>query len=181
MSLLPSRCRDNRSGFTLLEVIIAMAIMLVAFASILMVQRSSLNTSAKSKQMNVVGMLARNAMTMTEAEILGKPFSEIRPELSGQFEEPYQDYSWERKVKEIEFPNISALFQNPEAEDQAPPADGASNANVQEQMGKVIFNYLSKSIREITITVKWKRGAGEQSYVVAMYWVDFETPFSLTP
>ncbi|RYZ66424.1 MAG: type II secretion system protein [Proteobacteria bacterium] len=169
-------------AFTLLEVMIAMAIMLVAFASILMVERSSLNTTAKAKQMNVVGMLARNAMAMTETEITGKTFTEIQEETAGQFEPPFQDYTYVRKVKEIEFPNISALFQGGEDKDSAQAQNAEPGADaMQEQMGKVIFNYLSKAIREVTITIKWKRGAGEQNYTVAMYWVDFETPFSITP
>ena len=170
---------------------IAMAIMTVAFASILVIQSSSLNTSLKSKQQNVVAMLARNAMTMTEVEISGKPFSEVATELGAQFDPPFAEYSWERKIKEVKFPNLQALFAGQGGDGQN--ADGASGSSDNgaaadknndlstEMIGKIVTNYLSKALREVSITVKWKKGKGEQAYSVAMYWVDFDAPFQLTP
>jgi prepilin-type N-terminal cleavage/methylation domain-containing protein len=173
----------RNAGFTLLEVMIAMAIMTVAFASILVIQSSSLNTSLKAKQQNVVSMLARNALTQTEVLLSGKSFSEVPTELVGQFEDPFQDYSWERKIKEVKFPNLQALLSPEGGGEDGKSGDGAEGRNdvSTEMMGKLVTTYLSKALREITITVKWKKGKGEQSYSVGMYWVDFETPFQLTP
>lgn len=176
----------GQSGFTLLEVMIAMTIMLVAFASILAVESSSMNTSAKAKQMNIVGMLARNAMTQTEVEIQGKAFREINEEDSAQFEEPYQDYTWVRSVKEVKFPNLAGMFQagaqaQEGGENSAAMDAQEGNAALMEQMTKIVTNFLSKALREITITIKWKKGAGEQSYTVSMYWVDLNSDFQLQP
>ena len=56
----------NSKGFTLLEVMIAMAIMMVAFTAILMVESNSLNTSSRSKQMNLISMLAKNLISPAE-------------------------------------------------------------------------------------------------------------------
>lgn len=172
------RLLDSR-GFTLLEVMIAMTIMLVAFASILSVQSSSLNTSAKARQMNLVGMLAKSALVQTEVEMQGKAFKELGAEESGQFEEPYQEYTWERTIKEVKFPNLSALLSSQPSGEAAASEDG--NAAMMEQMSKLVTNFLSKALREVTITVKWRKGAGEQKYVVSMYWVDLNSDFQLSP
>lgn len=76
MKKLPGLIFDSK-GFTLLEVMIALAIMLVAFSSILAIQSSSMNSALKARQIHEVSVLARNAMIMTEVEIAGKKFEEI--------------------------------------------------------------------------------------------------------
>ncbi|MGK5085945.1 type II secretion system protein, partial [Bdellovibrionota bacterium FG-2] len=100
----PDQAKD--AGFTLLEVMIAMAIMLIALASILAVESSSINATHRAKQLNIVAMLAKGRMIKLESEFEGKSFSEFRKEDGGTFVEPYQDYRWTYKVKELAFPNI---------------------------------------------------------------------------
>lgn len=174
-----------QSGFTLLEVMIAMAIMLVAFSSILAIQSSSMSSALKSRQIHEVSMLARNAMAQTEVEISGKKFEDITEELSGQFDDPYQDYTWTRKIKEVKLPNLQGLSKAAQSASGGDAAaskdDEEKNSAIMEQMTKVITNFLSKAVREITITVQWKRGIQVQKYEVAMYWVDLNSDFQLNP
>ncbi len=170
------RLLRSRDGFTLLETMIAMAIMMVAFSSILMVQSSSINTSAKAKQMNVVAMLSRNLLIETEGLIETKKFEEIRSEEKGQFPDPYQDYTWTREVKEVTLPDLSALFAPPEGGAADPAAGGQST----ELLGKLVTNYLSKAVREVIVTITWKRGDGTQNFAVSMYWVDLNSAFQLS-
>ena len=162
---------ENR-GFTLLEVIIAMAIMVLAFASILAVEQGSINASARAKQMNVVGMLAKNQMVETEFKIEGKTFDEVRKEEAGTFPEPYSDYRWTTVVKELKFPKIGT-------------GGGAGGKAEQEgqmtdMLTKLLTNFLSKAIREVTVTVFWKRGKGEQNFALSTYWVDLNYEFKIT-
>jgi general secretion pathway protein I len=173
--------KNKESGFTLLETMIAMAIMMVAFASILMVQSSSINTVDKARQNTTVAMLARSKMIETESEIEGKKFSEIKEEETGTFKEPFQDYSWKREVKEIKFPNLN--FKSPSTSgdgNSGGSADADSGTDqVAELMAKLVSQYLSKALREVRLTILWKRGSGTQNFTVAMYWVDLDTQFEL--
>lgn len=185
MNFFPRRLLTPQSGFTLLEVMIAMAIMLVAFSSILAIQSSSMSSALKSRQIHEVSMLARWAIAQTEVEISGKKFDEMSEELTGQFDEPYQDYTWTRKIKEIKLPNLQGLSK---AASAATGGDSSSNKDeeeknsaIMEQMTKVITNFLSKAVRQITMTVHWKRGTFDQSYEVAMYWVDLNSEFQINP
>ncbi len=154
--------RNSVSGFTLLEVIIAMAIMVLAFTSILAVEQGSLNASARAKQMNIVGMLAKNQMIETEFQIEGKTFEEVKKESTGTFPSPYEDYRWKTVIKELKFPNIST--------GKAPGQQGEDQSAA--MLTKVFTNFLSKAIRLVTVTVFWKRGSGEQSYSLSTFWVD---------
>ena len=165
------RLSSNESGFTLLETMIALAIMMIAFASILLVESRSLSTSAKAKQMNVVAMLARNQMIKTEYDIEGKTFDEVKKEESGQFEEPFKDYTWSRTIKEMKFPALNISGGGGKT------ADG--NNQIAELLTKLVTNFFSKALREVNVTIKWKRGAGTQSFTVSTYWVDLNHEFQL--
>lgn len=179
------KLRMPESGFTLLEVMIAMAIMLVAFSSILAIQSSSMSSALKSRQIHEVSMLARWAIAQTEVEISGKKFDELPEELSGTFASPYQDYTWTRKIVEVKLPNLQGLSKAVSAanagESGGNREDDEQNSAIMEQMTKVITNFLSKAIRQVTMTVHWKRGAFDQSYDVAMYWVDLDSEFQINP
>lgn len=156
------------AGFTMLEVLIALGIMMVSFAAILGVQSNSINTTDRSKRLTTVAMLAKNQMLDTESMLEGKSFKEVSKEDEGTFEEPHQEFSWKREIKEIKFPNLLPAGQS-----------GDSDSTETERFGKLLAKFLSDSIREVTITIKFKRGNQEQSYKLSTYWVDFNRDFTL--
>ena len=159
----------NTDGFTLLETLIALAIMTVAFAAILMVQSGSINAVEKSRTMNIVTMLAKQTMIDAETEYQSKTFEEVDKEASGKFDPPYEDYHWSREIKEIKFPNMMP----------STGPDGKTNTGA-EMMGKLITNFLSEAMREVTVTVSWPRGKGHQSFSLTTYWVNLNHAFKLT-
>ncbi len=170
--------RLGRDGFTLLETMIAMGIMLVAFSSILMVESASLRTSEKARQMNVVAMLAKNLMVEAENTFEGKPFNEVKKEESGQFPAPYEDFRWKRTIKELEFPNMS--FGGGDKKEGASSSSDSGQDQFTELLTKLMTSYFSKAIREVQVTISWQRGSGEQSFTTSTYWVDLNHEFSLS-
>ncbi len=169
----------NPRGFTLLETLIAMSIMLVAFSAIMMVESSSLNTSIKTQQLNTVAMLAKRAMIEAEQAFEGKKFEELKKEETTEFPEPFKDYKAVRTIKEIKFPDLG--FGGDEKGAAGSSGTGAANSNdTADQFTKLLSQFLSKAIREVTVTIFWKRGTGEQSYSVSTYWVDLNHEFQLS-
>ncbi len=179
LSATRQTANKKEQGFTLLEVMIAMAIMLISLASILAVESNSINATRRAKQLNIVAMLARGRMIKLESEFEGKTFSEFRKEDGGNFDEPYQDYRWSYKVKELTFPNIGGGGGGDKGEGASGGA-AESGGGMAEMVTKLLTKYLSKSLREVALTVFWKRGSGEQSFTVATYWVDLTHEFELT-
>jgi type II secretion system protein I len=167
--------RPNHSaGFTLLEVMIALAIMTVSFASILSIQSSSINATTRAKTVSTVAMLARNQMIEAEFKFQGKKFEEMKTEETGRFNPPFQDYEWKTVVKEVNFPNLTALEGGGSgSEKKAESTEGS------EQMAKMVTQFMSKALREVTVTVTLKQGGREQSYSLSTYWVDLNHEIQL--
>jgi general secretion pathway protein I len=189
--MLNSRILSNRSGFTLLEVMIAVTLMLIAWTSIFATQSSSQTVVWKSTKLNDVTMLARSKMSEIETEIEGKRFEEVKKEESGTFPDPWKEYSWKKEIKEVEFPNISMQGGGGSGESGSGDAkdsggssaeDSASGNNTDaiERMMRLITKFLSQSIREVRLTLNWKQGASDASFTLTTWWVDLNHEFSLS-
>jgi len=179
---MKSKLLSNQSGFTLLETLIAMAIMLVAFASILIVESGSLDASSRARNMNIVAMLARNALIDSELLLEGKEFTAAKTEESGNFPDPYSEYQWKREIKEIKFPTLNMGTGNEEEESNqnSPNRNPDPNANMMSMLGKLIAKHLSKSIREVIVSVTWQKGGKPQTYSITWYWVNLNNDFALS-
>jgi prepilin-type N-terminal cleavage/methylation domain-containing protein len=164
----------SQSGFTLLEVMIAVGILAIGIGSILVAENNSLDIMLRAKRMTTVAMLAKNAVIEAEREISGKSFTEVKEEESGQFKPPFQDYRWERKISEVKFPQV--LDQAQQKKDEVNTVDENTMRVV-----KIATNYLSKSSREINVTIKWTENKQEQKYSVSQYWVDLNHAIDINP
>ncbi|MEN9722238.1 MAG: hypothetical protein RJB38_224 [Pseudomonadota bacterium] len=163
--------RETRGGFTLLEVLIAMSIMVIAFGSIFSIQSSAIQVTNRAKQTNTVAMLLKNAMVKAEVEIEGKSFEEVKKESAGTFEAPFQDYSWTRTIKELQFPNLVPSSGRD---------DGRSEDQGAELLGRLVTKYFSKAVRQVDVTVKWRKADKEQSVSASTFWVNLNQEMALS-
>ena len=187
----------TEKGFTLIEVMFAIAIIGVGIGSVIIAENNSLNTTFRAKRMSTVAMLAKNALIEAERELNSKTFDEVKDEYSGKFDAPFAEYSWERKIKKITFPNLMESLASggggsAPAGGTAGAAGGASASGSPSFAGvtssddnitnviKIATNYLSKSTREISITIKWKDKGEDQKFSVSQYWVDLKHEFNLS-
>ena len=168
----------KNSGFTLLEVLFAMAIMSVALVAIFSIEGSSIGASDKARRMGIVAMLAKNKMIETEYDIEGKTFDEVEKEKAGTFEAPFETYGWKRSIKEMKFPTLSTGGMGGAAGGGSAADD--ANAQVTDMISKLFSNYLSKSLREVTVSVIYHRGEHDQTFSVTTYWVDLNHAFELS-
>jgi len=87
------------SGFTLLEVMISLAILSLVGVAFLRAQASSVHLVDESGQISLATLLAREKMA--ELESTGYP---ALGKKSGQGEEPFPQYSWEQTVSSTDIP-----------------------------------------------------------------------------
>ena len=82
-----------RAGFTLLEVMIALAFIAIALVSILEAEGGGIRLTDQARLTTRAVFLARQVMAETQAK--GSFSSQVD---QGRFEEPLNDLAWEREV-----------------------------------------------------------------------------------
>lgn len=86
--------RDN--GFTLLEVMIAVAIIAIAVVTLLGAQSQSVSIAASARFDTMASMLAQWKMS----DLMLQDFDQLADD-EGNFGEDYPDYSWKLRVSEL--------------------------------------------------------------------------------
>ena len=133
----------NNSGFSLMEVMIAIAILAVSLLAIFNLQSTSLMGSARAQRVSTATQLAQYKMSKTlldlEQGIVKGEFPEEKEE-SGTFEEQDQpNLGWTVTIKKTDVP--------------APPDSG--QAEIVAQIFSIVSEQLSKSTREVNLKVFW--------------------------
>ncbi|MCX7634641.1 MAG: prepilin-type N-terminal cleavage/methylation domain-containing protein [Syntrophales bacterium] len=91
-------------GFTLLEVMIAMAILAIGLTAAYYSQSQSVSMAASARFMTTASLLAQGKM----AEMEGNTAKEIVAD-RGNFGEDHPDYEWQLEVADSEMENLKRL------------------------------------------------------------------------
>jgi general secretion pathway protein I len=95
--------RSNR-GFTLLEVMVALAIIATALVTLLGTHLTNLNLAYENQEQTMAAMLARQKME----EILVLPFDSVTDD-SGDFGPDQPGYKWELEVENADIDNLKKV------------------------------------------------------------------------
>lgn len=160
--------KRNSKGFTLLEVLIA----LVILAGGLLILNSSWSTNnlrlRKANMFNNSATLLQKKMVETEALYAGKPLEEIPESESGDFGSDFPTYRWEMESRELEFPDLAAVIIG----------EGKGDENLL-NMIRQMTDLISKSIKEVKVTIFVKTNKKEVSFSATTYFVDHTKEFGL--
>jgi len=98
----------NRRGFTLLEVVVALAILGMALLAIFDLNAGAVNSHAYAKRLTVATMLARSKMTDLEQQLYDKGFDADDQERSGDFKsEGWETFTWKAQILAPRTSNVS--------------------------------------------------------------------------
>jgi len=185
-------------GFTLLEVMIAVAILGLSLTAIFSSEVGAANVAARARRQNVAATLARCKMGEIEEIIAieGLPALEKKDTDSCCEHAPVEGFECEWLVERIILPELGA--QDDEDEDEDPRdasnrllaeasdevdsqggtpqeviAGQAGNlATLALQLGFPILKpFLEEQVRRATVTVRWKEGPKERGFDVTQYLV----------
>ncbi len=141
----------RKSGFTLLEVMISVAVLSVSLLALMSSSGNTLIKSGRAERISIGTMLARSKMSDIEIDLekqkLKGEFPDEKEE-EGKFDEPYEDYSWKMEIRKVDLPA---------------PVTG-EKGSLQEMIGRTLTKEISTTVRELKLTVKWEE-LGEQQTI----------------
>jgi prepilin-type N-terminal cleavage/methylation domain-containing protein len=154
--------KNQKSGFTLLEVLAATMIFSLCVFAIIDSQRTSQRTIVQSERYFLATNLARSKMSEVELkyqrEFNVNGISAVLKEESGSFEAPYQDFRWKLKISEAEMDFSKETMEQTMV---GLGVDKETAATEIEKQGLVLTN-LNKMIKEnfveIRVEILWRDG-----------------------
>jgi general secretion pathway protein I len=175
--------RFNRpNGFTLLEVMIAVAIMAIGLVVLLQIQARSILMAQQAHSMTVATQLARAKLYDCETDLLKKGFSVGDYNEEGKFdEEGFDDFFWECHAYQPDLPTPDATqiaegSMNMGEMMGGPP--GGENPMAAVGMGMIapmlgqVSSVLGDTIRELVVIVRWREGEYWNDLRVATHIID---------
>jgi general secretion pathway protein I len=97
-------CCHRKRGFTLLEVMIAMAILAIALVAVYRSQSQSVSMAGDSRFLTTASLLAQGRMARLDASAP----SELKAE-SGDFGDDFPDYNWKVAIEDTDIKLLKKL------------------------------------------------------------------------
>lgn len=151
-----------KKGFTLIEVLVAMMILVGAIVALSQSWSGSLFSFRKSQNINTIVSLLKKKTTELEIKYKDGSFTEIPEEEAGDFGSDYQDFKWASKTRDLEFPDLSQILTSKEG--------GADEMVL--MVVKQMTEFFSKNTKELRVTVIWTSGGRSVEYSVTTYLVN---------
>jgi general secretion pathway protein I len=180
--------RRASRAFTLLEVMVAIAILAFALLSVSDIVSGSLRSQVLARDLEVATLLARGKMAELTEKYEREGFSLGGDEDDGSFDdEGHPELKWRAKVVEPEGTldgkalagillgggSVQELFApkaDADGRQQVNPLAAAIAAAVEVQLN-AFAQSVKKGVRELRLTVSWKEGARDESFTVVTHLV----------
>jgi general secretion pathway protein I len=151
----------RQRGFTLLEVLIALAILGVSLVALLTTNSASMANAGRARDVTIAALLARSKMIDIEQKLFDEGFTEGEQEDKGDFsDEKHPEVTWEYKVSEIEL-DLTGLGSLCGGFGEA-GGDGVECEGMVGGMGGMFEGFtqdLGRSVRLVELVVTWPVGA----------------------
>ena len=176
----PARRGENNAGFTLLEVLIAVAILAVSLSSLMGSQMNSMAATRYARDITAAALLAEHQIVELEFFHRQEGWVNSDVEYEGDFsEQGYDDMKWACTVHFIELPEYNQLIEAKEGADEVAGEDGDNVMDAGDQafgalgmVWPIVKAAIENSIRKVDCKVMWKNGALDEEFTVQTFWTD---------
>jgi len=158
-----SRRADNAGirGFTLLEVMVALAILATTLVVLLQIITNNVRATNHAKMTTAATLLARSKMTDIEDSVLENGFSTDNESDKGTFrDQNFHSFRWESTIERIELPTDLKQAAQDQATDDSKSKDPMQALTG--MMGGLMSGFmdpirigLEESVRRVTVKVFW--------------------------
>lgn len=190
------RAPHHERGFTLVEVMLAMAILAGVLTGLTLTVTRAVRVANHARLMTTATFLCRQKLVELEDKFIVEGFTDEAgtKEEHGEYkEDEFKRYAWSRTVERIHLPEVSdiqaaatKLIQDKQqigssgaagaASSAASSAAGGAGANLGSNIGGMIGpvkEMLEQGIRRVTVRISWdEAGMGEQKVEVVTFYTD---------
>ena len=157
-----ARYAGARRGFTLLEIMVAIAILAITLVVLLSIVTNNIRATNHAKMTTAATFLARTKMVDIEDQILDVGFSDTTETAVGTFKElGYPQFRWETTIERIELPADMGQRAKDQATDDTKDAKDPMSM-LTGIMGSMMSSFiepvrigLQESVRKVTVRVIW--------------------------
>lgn len=155
-------------GFSLLEIMVALALMAMSFTALILVQGRATNVAVQARNLSTATMLARYQLRecQREAQKFISAASDFKQD--GNFTElGFERYTWECHAPKFNMkaPSASQVEQAAKANtpDQTKQQGKTASASAMSPVITLVTDTLGNSVRELVVIVRWTEGVGEDN------------------
>lgn len=172
-------------GFTLLEVMVALAILSGALVVLIRIVTGNIQNTNKAKMMTVSTFLARAKIVEIEDRVLIEGFIDFDDEKKGDFAaEGYPQITWDSNVERVRLPMDLAQQAQQASSNATQPQANVGSQNPLQFMAGFMGGFMStlmdpirigleESVRRVTVHVYWNEfGKPPQTFEVVTFLTD---------
>jgi general secretion pathway protein I len=173
------------AGFSLLEVMVAIAILALSLVVLVRITTNNVRAAAHAQLVTSAAFLSRAKLAAMEDDILATGFTDSDQEDAGDFsDEGFPHFRWQSVLERVELPIDAAEKAQEAATQTTQEATTGPSANpmlaLTGMMGGLMSTLiepirvgLQESVRRVTVRVLWDElGRSEQSFEVFAYLTD---------
>lgn len=159
-------------GFSLLEVLVAVAVMAISFLAIAEYQGQAMSRVRRTQNLTVATMLLREKMAEVLFEI-GKEYKQqkVFPEdknENGTFDDPFQSYRWEWQARKVAVPMPKGIGDDEEGSESGEGGESPPQG-LQQILFKMVNDQIKDAIREVKTKVIWEENGKEKEIEVTTH------------
>ena len=151
--------KTSQSGFTFIEVLIAITIFVIAAVIAVDLTRGSVRATIDLKEVTTATWLLKKTITELESKVESEGFDKACiKKIEGKFEAPNEKYTWITNCHQIDFKlsQTAAALLGDKADVDIKAADKENQ--IQKMVLNISSEYISNSMREIHAEVHWIQG-----------------------
>lgn len=181
------RLRRSAPGFTLIEIMLALAVLAFSLATLMGTQASTIRMLTVADQMQVAAILVRAQMQALEEQLRQDGFQETILTDRGDFrDEGFEEYEWESQIEPVEITDDAEdqFVANIHAElfGEGTTGEGSLSgaAAVSQFLPMIIaqvpefINQVGQRTRKVILTITWESPMGPMSMTVSQFYTVLE-------